>query len=63
MMGRWAGAPIFGDLFPARDAELLVKASRRKGAQHFLVENRDLAPLVIIVEPVEVDVIELPTRR
>ena len=52
--GRAAGAPIFGDAVVGRDAEALVKLLIVEFAQHLLVQDRNFAPLVRIVEPVRI---------
>ena len=50
--GRAAGAPVFGNAIIGREAEAVVKLPIVEFAQRFLVEDRQLAPLVRIVEPI-----------
>ena len=59
--GGAAGAPIFGDAVIRRDAEFLVELAVVELAKRFLVQDRNLAPLVRIVEPIGIDVFKFPS--
>src|SRR6202008_3546809 len=56
---RAAGAPELRDALIRLDAELVVEIAGRESAQHVLGEDRYLAPLAGVIEPVHVDVVEL----
>src|SRR5205823_6770157 len=58
-------APVLADTVGRRNAELVVELVVRQRAQRVLVEDRDPAPLVRILEPVEIDRLQLraPERR
>ena len=56
--GRAARAPIFGNAVIGRQAEVLVEFLVVELAQSVLVEQRNFAPLVRIVEPLGIHVVE-----
>src|SRR6266850_4985876 len=57
--GDAAGAPVLADAVGRRHAELVIELLVGERAQHVLVEDRDLAPLLRILEPLEIDALEL----
>ena len=57
--GRTAGPPEFGDAVVGCQAERFVKLPIVELAQRLLVQDRNFAPFVRIVEPIRIDVIEL----
>ena len=57
--GGAAGAPVFGDAVRRLQTKRGVEVAVGQGAQHVLVEDRDLLPLRRVVEPLGIDMIEL----
>ena len=60
-----AGAPILRDpvVLRRRQTEVAIELRVRHGAQHVLVEQRDLGPFGGIMKPAEIDVIELAAEE
>ena len=61
--GRTAGTPVFGDAVVRRQAESFVELAVVQLSQHLLVENRDFAPFIGIVEFINIDAIELSVEE
>src|SRR5262249_3668081 len=60
-----AGAPVLGDpiVLGRRQTEVAIELRVRHGAQHVLVKQWDLGPFGGIIEPAEIDVIELAAEK
>jgi hypothetical protein len=60
-----ARAPVFLDAVGRLHAELVVELPVRERAQRVLVEDRDLAPVLRVLEAIEIDAAQprLPERR
>src|SRR5690242_6063868 len=58
LAGDTAGAPVLADAIGRPNAELAIDLLVRHSAQRVLVDDRDLAPLLRIVEALEADLLE-----
>ena len=63
LAGGAAGTPIFGDAVIRGEAEGFIECPVIELAQRLLIEDRNFPPFIRVVEPIQIDIIELAAKN